>query len=204
MINDSASVKTQANEAPRTRGGAVHLPLGVDLELGEQMKGQKQTAEHIAARSTALKGRKAWNKGKRWKKTVLGKQCGPNNPRWQPDRDLVKARLKAQRFMRDSLRRLLVNKTSTSAEVVGYDKDALITHLESQFLSNMNWGNYGNVWEIDHVRPVAQFVSEGVTDPRVINALSNLRPLSKSANRRKRDAFITGAGLAPERLVRVA
>src|SRR5438067_13784547 len=48
---------------------------------------------------------------------------GERNGRYNPNRDVVKARLKAQRFMRDCLRRLLVNKTSSSSEMLGYSKD---------------------------------------------------------------------------------
>ncbi len=153
------------------------------MNKGTVTKGHKQTPEHIAARSAALKGRAAWNKGKTWTKRKLGVQCGPNNPRWQPNRELVRARLKTQRFMRDCLRRLLVNKTSTSEKMLGYNKDDLIAHLEKQFTTEMNWENYGSVWEIDHIRPVALFVSDGQLEPATVNALNNLRPLTCSANR---------------------
>lgn len=40
----------------------------------------------------------------------------------------------------------------------------------------MTWENWGE-WHIDHIKPVAQFIREGITCPKQINALSNLRPL---------------------------
>jgi hypothetical protein len=30
-------------------------------------------------------------------------------------------------------------------------------YLESQFKPEMNWGNYGKIWEIDHIIPCASF-----------------------------------------------
>lgn len=170
-------------------------------KLSVAFRGRKQSPEHIAARSKALKGRKSWNKGRPLPgighptsdatraKLSMGMR-GANNPRYQPDRDLVAARLTTARFMRECLRRLRVNKNSTSAKMLGYDKNALPRHIEAQFSDGMNWGNYGSVWEIDHVCPVAKYVLAGVADPKTINALTNLRPLWVSENRSKRDKMI--------------
>lgn len=71
-----------------------------------------------------------------------------------------------------------------STKKLGYTPTQLKAHIERQFLPGMDWSNYGD-WEIDHITPVRQFFSEGVTDPRVISALPNLRPAWKSENRAK-------------------
>lgn len=67
-------------------------------------------------------------------------------------------------------------KNGGSYEMLGYDRDQLITHLEALFESGMSWDNYGD-WHIDHVKPLSVMISEGVTDPSIINSLSNLQPL---------------------------
>lgn len=40
----------------------------------------------------------------------------------------------------------------------------------------MSWDNRGE-WHIDHIVPVAVMVRDGITDPAIINALTNLQPL---------------------------
>lgn len=49
------------------------------------------------------------------------------------------------------------------------------------FEPGMSWDNRGE-WHIDHIKPVCIFIREGETDPAVINALSNLRPLWAEEN----------------------
>jgi hypothetical protein len=74
--------------------------------------------------------------------------------------------------------------------LVGYTLHDLMRHLERQFVgTKMTWANRGVFWELDHVRPVASF---NITGPdcdafRECWSLANLRPLPKSANRKKKD-----------------
>ena len=60
--------------------------------------------------------------------------------------------------------------------MVGYGHKDLIKRIEFQFKPGMNWSNYGK-WHIDHKKPIARFIEQGVFDPKIINALSNLQPL---------------------------
>ena len=71
-------------------------------------------------------------------------------------------------------------------DVVGYSRDDLIEHLKRQFKPGMSLENYGEVWEIDHIRPVASFeLSKGEEEIKACWALSNLRPLEVRKNRAK-------------------
>lgn len=110
---------------------------------------------------------------------------GEKNGRWNPDRDLVAKRKKARKAMYSMLRRCEklfgTPRTATTYEALGYSPDDLCAHLEAQFQPGMTWGDRG-AWHIDHREPVARFVAEGVADPKIINALSNLRPLWKGEN----------------------
>lgn len=78
-------------------------------------------------------------------------------------------------------------KSRTWERLVGYSANDLRLHLELQFAEWMNWDNYGSLWEIDHIRPVASFRFSSTDDPefRECWALTNLRPLARPANRAK-------------------
>lgn len=80
--------------------------------------------------------------------------------------------------MRLIVRRTLAGseKTATSQKLLGYSVKELRCHIENQFAQGMSWETHG-AWHIDHIKPVSAFIAEGITDPKIINALSNLRPL---------------------------
>lgn len=90
--------------------------------------------------------------------------------------------------MRYMLRRVLEKtngeKLSMSETMIGYTSLELKQHIESRFLEGMSWDNYGD-WHIDHILPMKWFIDEGLTDPKLINALSNLQPLWAEDNVRK-------------------
>lgn len=70
--------------------------------------------------------------------------------------------------------------------LVGYTKSQLMQHIESQFLPDMEWDNYGE-WHIDHKRPISSFniTSTSCDDFRKCWELSNLQPLWRSDNLKK-------------------
>lgn len=82
--------------------------------------------------------------------------------------------------------------TGTKAErhwetLVPYSLEDLMKHLESQFTPEMNWNNYGEYWEIDHIIPQNTFniSSPNDHDFKICWSLANLRPLEKSLNRQR-------------------
>lgn len=92
------------------------------------------------------------------------------------------------------LRRILtmsrVRKDTQTEKLLGYSKIELRHHLESKFKPGMSWANRDS-FHIDHIVPVADFFRRGIYDPTVINALSNLQPLTPAENRVKSDRVIT-------------
>lgn len=93
------------------------------------------------------------------------------------------------RFMRACLRRTKTGKDEQRTfEVLGYTSEQLHAHLEGLFTLGMRWDNYGS-WQIDHIKPIRAFLAEGVTDPKVVNALSNLQPLWQAHNGSKGATF---------------
>lgn len=71
-------------------------------------------------------------------------------------------------------------KTRTE-EQLGYTKEQLKKHIEGMFSCGMSWSNHGD-WHVDHIKPVSLMLSEGITDPKIINALENLQPLWATEN----------------------
>lgn len=76
-----------------------------------------------------------------------------------------------------------------TVESLGYATDKLKARIEMNFKPGMNWNNYGE-WEIDHKKPISIFMKQGITDPKLINALSNLQPMWKKDNRSKGNRWI--------------
>lgn len=50
---------------------------------------------------------------------------------------------------------LKYNKTKHSIEYLGCDIEIFKKHLENKFVEGMNWENYGSIWHIDHIIPIA-------------------------------------------------
>jgi hypothetical protein len=71
--------------------------------------------------------------------------------------------------------------------LVDFTVDQLKRHLEKQFTPEMNWDNYGTVWEIDHKTPIAAFNFERPEDIdfHLCWSLKNLQPLEREKNRSK-------------------
>lgn len=99
----------------------------------------------------------------------------------------------AYTLARDALRRLHTGvksglKESAVFALVGYTSEDLMAHMETLFTEGMSWDNHGD-WHIDHIKPIAAFKAEGVTDLRIINALPNLQPLWAKDNLSKGAKF---------------
>jgi hypothetical protein len=63
--------------------------------------------------------------------------------------------------------------------------DELRMHIERQFSHSMRWDNWGKVWQLDHIRPLASF---DLTDRAQFLAAchySNLQPLAVDEHREK-------------------
>lgn len=87
---------------------------------------------------------------------------------------------------------LKANKTAnlSAVGIIWYTLEDLKQHLESQFTPEMNWSNYGEYWELDHIIPqnLFNFKSMNDIDFQICWSLNNLRPLTRKENRsRPRD-----------------
>ena len=125
------------------------------------------------------------NKEEVKRKAAQWKMENPRKVREGESKWRQKPSSKSITFMRDSLRRVLkLEKNGRTEKILGYTRAELTTHIEKQFTKGMSWDNHG-VWHIDHIVSISQFIKEGVTDPKIINALSNLKPIWAKDNLKK-------------------
>lgn len=90
-----------------------------------------------------------------------------------------------RRMLKRTLKATSTTKDSKTYEILGYSNEELKGAVESKFLNGMSWENYGD-WHIDHVYPVSRYISEGITDPAIINSLDNLIPMWAEHNLEKK------------------
>jgi len=103
----------------------------------------------------------------------------------------INASIKAGMYY--SLKKLKSKSGRHWEDLVEYNLEYLMKHLESQFNKNMDWNNYGSYWQIDHITPISVFnFSKPVhMDFRRCWALENLRPLESHKNQSKGNKIMT-------------
>ena len=104
---------------------------------------------------------------------------------------------KMKKWCRQQIKRCLNSKkTKHTFDILGYTPEQLKQRLEMNFKPDMNWGNYGKVWNIDHRKPLCKFnfvLPDGTPNYeqiRLANSLANLKPLYCSDNFSKSSKFI--------------
>ncbi len=81
-------------------------------------------------------------------------------------------------------------KQSSALELTGCTVGELLSHLESKFVGDMDFGNYGKVWEIDHIVPCAKFDLSILEEQVACFHYTNLQPLSVEENRKKNSWYV--------------
>lgn len=146
-------------------------------ETGIMNTGIVRSEEHKRKTGIASKGRKP---SQLHIDIARKRLTGETNPKWNPDRVAVQLNKKAQKecsqLIHSTLKRTTLKKINKSEIMLGYSKKQLLIHIESLFLEGMSWENR-SLWHIDHKKSIKDFLKEGITDPKIINALSNLQPL---------------------------
>lgn len=81
-------------------------------------------------------------------------------------------------------------KNDRTIEYLGCSIGEYFTYLEQQFDQNMDWNNYGEYWEIDHIKPIDSF--DFTIEENIYRCFhySNTRPLSKTENKAKSNKII--------------
>lgn len=71
-------------------------------------------------------------------------------------------------------------KINSGLNLLGCNVDEFKLYLESKFLPEMNWGNQGDVWEIDHIIPCEKFDLSKLEEQQKCFHFSNQQPLFKT------------------------
>jgi endogenous inhibitor of DNA gyrase (YacG/DUF329 family) len=106
-------------------------------------------------------------------------------------------KVKLESSIRSLIIRSIKDKRRRSWEsIVGYNIYELMAHIEKQFKVGMSWQNYGE-WQIDHILPRSYFKYSSCEDEQFKRcwALSNLQPLWRADNIRKRDKIYDQAAI---------
>lgn len=82
-------------------------------------------------------------------------------------------------FLHTTLKRMNKIKNDKTINILGYSPLQFKIHLESLFIDDMSWDNYGK-WHIDHIIPLSKFDKN--TPIHIVNALSNIQPLWAKTN----------------------
>lgn len=153
------------------------LPLS-DSEISERKKRwARESYSRIKQDDKKLTHKRAMNK--KWKKE------NPDKVKKSWSNWRKKESSKAIIFMRDSLRRVLkIEKNGRTEKILGYTRLELKSHIERQFAKGMTWENHGE-WHIDHITPISVLLAKGIEDPKVINCLTNLKPVWAKDNLKK-------------------
>lgn len=95
---------------------------------------------------------------------------------------------KIDEYCRGNISRTMRNKVKGGSDrylqYIGIDPQGLRNHIEKQFDKNMNWDNYAEIWEIDHIIPIST-AKDNIDEMIKLHHYSNLRPLSVKDNRNR-------------------
>lgn len=93
--------------------------------------------------------------------------------------------------LRNRIRLALLNnqKFGNTLTLLGCSISEFKCKLEKQFTENMNWGNYGSFWEMDHIKPCSKFDLSNINEQKKCFHYSNLQPLSCTDNRIKGNTY---------------
>ncbi len=85
------------------------------------------------------------------------------------------------RLIRNSLKCKGLSKNKKSIDILGCDIKFFKEYLEFKFTDDMSWSNYGVIWDVDHIIPLATAINED--DVIRLNHYTNLQPLDSYVNR---------------------
>lgn len=87
-------------------------------------------------------------------------------------------------------------KSAATKQLIGCTVEEMKEHLEKQFTSGMNWGNYGE-WHVDHIMPCISFDLSQEKEQRECFNYRNLQPLWAVDNLKKSGNYTWSIENAP-------
>lgn len=149
---------------------------------------QGHKALRFVSQGDCLECRRASNRGRDWQGKLQVANKVYCRKQHQAKR-LLKFSIDSVSRLGSSFRKEKLNAKNIES-TLGYTNDQFKAHLESQFTGLMEWDNYGDYWEIDHIIPVSHYrktmSGEGLISILItMNRLENLQPLTREDNLKK-------------------
>jgi hypothetical protein len=136
--------------------------------------------EKLAAAASRVRKWRATEKGKATRKAWHSRQL-EESPQYRLSVSL-----------RDRLRKAVSLgrgfKRGSAVRDLGCSLEQLRDHLESLFSAGMTWDNYGSVWHVDHIYPMAKADIDDPVQLRAVCNWQNLRPMMAAENISKSDS----------------
>jgi hypothetical protein len=114
--------------------------------------------------------KKAYKQTDKYKKQQL---------QYEKDRRLRDNLYRCRKNLRDRLNKALKvknwSKDTHFSEYIGCEQNELIGFLESKFSLEMSWENYGKIWQIDHIIPLAS--AQTLEEMYTLCHYTNLSPI---------------------------
>jgi hypothetical protein len=107
---------------------------------------------------------------------------------------LFKLKETLRKRMYDLLIKNKIPKIYSASTLLGCTTEECKQHLEQQLKPEMNWGNHGIVWEIDHIIPCSSFDLTNIEQQKQCFHYTNLQPLFKTTEIAKSFGYIGEMG----------
>lgn len=173
-VNSKISRKRKGQSSARK---GVKLTVEQRRQIGVKSKGNKYCLGRVLSGASRRKMSESMKKRFADRKRPEAEQLA---------RDRQRSRFK--HLLRRHLRQTGTGKDRRTVEALGYTHQQLTAHIEAQFQLGMSWEQRES-FHIDHIVPVSVFLEKGIIDPKIVNALINLRPEYPRPNRVKSDQY---------------
>jgi hypothetical protein len=171
--------------------------LCVKIRQNEQ-KGRRKLMQHKAYLKNKIKRRKHQDKYDKIhaKQIAIYRKLYKENNREKLNAWLRQYRTK--KFINDPIFKLTHNlrgrlaqavkngwKSGSAIRDLGCSIEFLKQYIESKFYANMTWDNWGEVWELDHIKPLFRFDLTDREQFLIACNYKNLQPLTIEDHRKK-------------------
>ena len=128
-------------------------------------------------KARALEGQRKWRQENR-------RRCNDTRNEYRKRRLVVDPAYRLLCLTRGRIKSALkgLRKPAPTTQLLGAPLPDVLRHIERQFRRGMTWDNWGKVWHVDHIRPLAGFE---LSDPDQLAQachFTNLRPLAVKEN----------------------
>jgi hypothetical protein len=180
-FREAENARTKANNMAKARANGVQPQKRLIPVEGAPPKPRLEGKPGTQKRNDSIAARVRWNRGyvPGWKERINKHDVEYVRRKRQADSDF-----RLHGFLRTSIGRSMRytddKRLKRTLEYVGCSVGELKEHLQAQFTPGMSWKNYGVMWEVDHIIPLASRLPAQITAHFV-----NLQPLPVLENNAK-------------------